>query len=97
MSVILNVTFVGASILSLAGLSPWAVLVVYIAISVKTQFSVHVKVKDNSQLIKDMLQVPPKLLRYFNGTTVSRFFLVFVFPCSVPLFAFDIFPVILLL
>ena len=54
MSVVLSFALVGVFILSLAGLSPWAALVVYVVISVKTQFSDHVKVKDASQLIKGM-------------------------------------------
>ena len=94
-SVILNVAFVGASVLSLAGLSPWASLAVCVVISVKTRFSDHVKVNDTSQLIEVMSKALQKLLNYFNGTTISRFFLIFVFPCSVPWLAFDAFPVIL--
>ena len=96
-SVILNIAFFGASIFSLAGLSPWAALAVCVVISVKTQFSDHVKVKDTSQLIKGMFEVLQKLLKYSNETTISRFVFVFVFPYSVPLFAFDVFPVIQLL
>ena len=65
--------------------------------SVKTKFSDHVKVKDASQLIKGMSKVLQTLLKYFDGITISRFLLVFVFPCWVPLFAFDVFPVMLLL
>ena len=38
-SVILNVSFVGAFISGLAGLSCWAALAVCVVISVKTQFS----------------------------------------------------------
>ena len=89
--------FVGASILSLAGLSPSAAAAVYVVILVKTQFPDHVKVKDTSQLIKGMSKVLQKSLKYFNGATISRFVLVFVFPRSVLLFAFDVFPVIILL
>ena len=74
MSAILNVSFAGASIFSLVGLSPWAVLALYVVISVKTQFSGQVKVKDTSQLIKGMPRLLQKLLKYFNGTTVSKFF-----------------------
>ena len=79
MSVILNVAFIGASILSLAGLSPWADAAVYVIILVKTQFSDHVKVKDVSQLIKGISKLLQKLLKYFNWTTISRFLLVFYF------------------
>ena len=46
MSVIWNVAFVGAFIAGLAGLSPWAALAVCVVISVKTQFSDQVKVRD---------------------------------------------------
>ena len=73
MSVILNVAFVETSILSLAGLSPWGATAVYVVILVKTQFSDHVKVNDTSQLTKDMSRLLQKLLKYFNGTTISRF------------------------
>ena len=44
----LNVAFVGASILSLAGLSPLAAAAVCAVILVKTQFQDQVKVKDTS-------------------------------------------------
>ena len=83
MSVISNVPFIGVSILSLAGLSPRAILAVYVVISVKTQFSDHVTVKNTLQLIKVMSKVLQKVLKYFNGTTISRLFLMFVFPHSV--------------
>ena len=70
-------------------------------ILVKTQFSGQVKIKDASQLIKGMSQVFQKLLECFNGTTISRFFLIFVFPCSIfkpfSRFAFEVLPVILVL
>ena len=76
----LNVAFVGASILSLAGLSPLAAAAVCAVILVKTQFQDQVKVKDTSQLINGMFRLLQKLLKCFNGTTVSRSFLIFVFP-----------------
>ena len=95
-SVILNIAFVRACIAGIAGLSSWGTLAVCAAISVKTQFSDQVKIKDTSKLIKGMSRLLQKLLKCFNGTTISRFFLDFVFPCSVPLFVFDVFPVILL-
>ena len=53
-SVILNMAFLGASILSLSGLSPSAAAAVYVVKLVKAHFSDHVKVKDTSQLIKGM-------------------------------------------
>ena len=87
-SVILNVAFIGASVLSLDSTGGSALgltlLVFCVVISVKTQFSVHVKIKDISQLIKGMSRLSQKLFKYFNGITILRFFLVFVFPCSVP-------------
>ena len=52
-------------------------------------------------IINGMFKVLQKLLKCFNGTTILRFFLVFVFSCLVfsptSRFAFDVFPVILLL
>ena len=105
MSVMLNVAFVGASILSLA-FTGWLVLgsaspVVCVAIAVKTQLSGQVKVKDTSELKKEISKIIQKLLKCFNGTVISRFCLVFVCPwlLSSPSswFASDIFPVILLL
>ena len=70
-------------------------------ILVKTQFSGQVKIKDASQFIKGMSQVFQKLLECFNGTKISRFFLIFVFPCSIftpfSRFAFEVLPVILVL
>ena len=97
MSVILNVAFVGARIAGLAGFPHSGGLASCVVISVKTQFPDHAKVKDTSKLIKGMSKVHQKLLKYFNGTTISRLFLVFMFSSSVPLFAFDVFPVVLLL
>ena len=49
----------------------------------QTQFSDQFKVKNTSQLIKGMSKRLQKLLKCFNGTTISSFFLVFVFSCSV--------------
>ena len=87
-SVILNVAFVGASILSFAFTGESALGSVFpnvcVVISVKTQFSEHVKVNHTSQLIKGMSKVLQKLLKYLNGETISNFFLVFISPCSVP-------------
>ena len=104
-SAILNVAFSEASILSLAftgGLTlGLAFLAAFVVISVKTQFSDKVKARDTWQFIKSMSKVLQKLLKCFNGTTISRLFLVFVFSCSVfspfSLFVFDVLSVILLL
>ena len=96
-SAILNIALVWARIAGPAGVPPLGALSSCVVISVKTQFLNHVKVKDTSQLIQDMSKGLQKLLKYFNGTTISRFFLVFVFPSWVPLFASDVFLVILLL
>ena len=73
-SVILNVAFVGAFLAGLAGLFSYASTAACVVILVKTQFSDQVKVKDTSQLIKGMSKVLQKLLKCFNGTTISRFF-----------------------
>ena len=45
MSAILSVNFVGASISGLAGLSPCAAIAACIIVSIKTQFSDHVKAR----------------------------------------------------
>ena len=50
MSAILNVVFVGAFIAGIAGLFPCAATAACVVISVKTQFSDELKVKDTSQL-----------------------------------------------
>ena len=78
MSVILNVAFAGASILSVASTEGSALelafLAVYFVISIKTEFSNHVKVRHTSQSINGTSKVLQKLLKYSNGTTISRFF-----------------------
>ena len=53
-----------------------------VIISGKTQFSDQVKARDTSQLTKGMSRPLQKLLKCFNGTTVSRFALIFVLFCS---------------
>ena len=77
-SVILNVAFAGASILSVASTEgstlELAFLAVYFVISIKTEFSDHAKVRHTSQAINGMSKVLQKLLKCFNGTTISRFF-----------------------
>ena len=100
-AVIWNVAFVEAIIAGIAGLSPWAALAAYVVISVKIQLSDQFKVKNTLQLIKGMSKFLQKLLKCFNGTTIFRFFLVFVFLCTVfssfSRFSFNVFPIILLL
>ena len=77
MSTILNVAFAGASIVSLAftggSVLELAFLASCVVISVKTYFSDQVKVRDTSQLIKDISKVLQELVKCFNGTTMSRF------------------------
>ena len=72
--VILNVAFVGASILSLASTGGstlgLAFLAACVAISVKTQFSDQIKAKDTSQLIKGMFKVFQQL---FNVSMEQQF------------------------
>ena len=86
-SVILNVAFFGAFILSHASTggsaSGSACLANCVVISVKAQFLDQVKVKDSLQLIKGMSKYLQKLLKYFNERTISRFLLAFMFPHSV--------------
>ena len=78
MSVILNVVFVGLLIAATAGFtSGFASLV---ALLVNTQFSVCVKIRFISQLINGMPSVLQKLLKYFNGTTISASFSVSLLP-----------------
>ena len=77
MPVILNVALIEAFI------DGFVVLSRCVLISVKTQFSDQVKIKGTSQLIKGMFKIFQKLLRCFNGTTISRIFVIFVFLCSV--------------
>ena len=99
MSVIGNVAPVGALIAGLDRLSHWDNLS-RPAISAPTLQLIKGMSKDTSQLIKGMSKVFQKLLKCLNGTTILRFFLVFVFPCSVfspsSWFAFDVFSIILL-
>ena len=74
MSVILNIVFLGASILSLAGLFPWAALAVCVVISVKTQFSDHFKVKDASQLTKGSIKFSKNCLNILMEQQFQDFF-----------------------
>ena len=103
LSVIWNVAFVEVSILSVGCKVGLAVelefFAVCVIISVKTPFSGYVKIRFITQLINTISNVLQKLLKCFNGTMISRFFLVFVFSCSVfsPFCwsAFDVITVIL--
>ena len=45
-----------------------------VALLVNKQFSDHVKIRFISQLINGMSSVLQKLLKCFNGTTISTFF-----------------------
>ena len=63
-SVILNVAFVGALIRMIRIMEQDPL----------QDFADHVKVKDTSQLIKGIYSVLRKLLKCFNGTTISAFF-----------------------
>ena len=74
MSVILNVAFAGALIAYLSGLFPCAATTACVIMSVKTQFSDQIKVRDTSHLINGMFNALQKLLECFNGTIISRFF-----------------------
>ena len=69
-----NVAFVGAFIASISGTFPSAGTTSYVIISVKTQVLDQGKVKDTSQLINGISDVLQKLVRCFNDTTNSTFF-----------------------
>ena len=85
MSVILNVAFVGLLIAATARFtSGFASLV---ALLVNTQFSVYVKMRFISQFINGMPSVLQKLLKYFNGTTISASFSVSL-PSNFPVMLF---------
>ena len=73
MSVILDAAFLGVSTATTAGsVSGSASLITQLVI---TQFSDQVKVRFISQLINGISSVIKKLLKCFNGTTISTFFL----------------------
>ena len=78
-SVILNVAFVGTFIAGLAELSTCAGTAACVFISVKTQFSDHVKIRFISQLINVMSKVLQKNFKCFNGTTISTLFFYYHF------------------
>ena len=70
MSFILKVAYVGLLIPATAGSASGSVSLV--ALVVITQFSDQVKVKDTLQLINRIFSdLKEKLLRLFNGTTIS--------------------------
>ena len=46
----------------------------FVVIPVTKQFSDQAKTKDTLQLTNDMSKVLQKLLKYFNGTTIAKFF-----------------------
>ena len=70
MSFILKVVYVGLLIPATAGSASGSVSLV--ALVVITQFSDQVKVKDTLQLINRIFSdLKEKLLRFFNGTTIS--------------------------
>ena len=73
-SLILNVAFVGLLTAATAGsVSRSASLV---ALLVITQFSDQLKIRFISQLINGISSVLQKLLKYFDGTTISTSFSV---------------------
>ena len=74
MSATLNVAFVGLSIAASAGFASGSASLV--ALRANTQFLDHVKLRFISQLINDMSSVLEKLLKCFNGTTISTAFSV---------------------
>ena len=61
--------------LVLASLAAWLV---------NRYFSDHVKVKDTSQLISGMSNILQKMLKYFNGTTISTFSFSALLPSNFP-------------
>ena len=73
-SFILNVVSVGLLISATAGLASGSVSLV--ALLVITQLSDQVKIRFILQLINGISSVLQKLLKYFNGQTISTFFSV---------------------
>ena len=81
-SSILNVSFVGLLISATAvSVSGSASLVELLVI---TKFSDQVRLKDTSQLINGMSSVLQKLLKYFNGTTISTSSFSTLLPSNFP-------------
>ena len=74
-SAILSVAFVGSSIAATEGSASGSSSLV--ALLVNTQLSDHVKIRFTSQLINGVSSVLQKLLKCFNGTTISTSFSVF--------------------
>ena len=76
MSFILNVPLAGLLTAATAGItSGFASLVV---LFVNTLYSDHDKIRFISQLINGMSIVLQKLLKYFNGTTISKSFVLLI-------------------
>ena len=71
MSVILNVVFVRLLTAATGGFAPGSASLV--ALLVITHFSDQVKTRFISQLINGISSVLQKLIKYFNGTTISTF------------------------
>ena len=80
-SVILNVAFFGLLNAATAGSASGSASLG--TLLVNTQFSGHVKIKFISLLINGMSSNLQKLLKYFNGTTISASFSV-LFPSNFP-------------
>ena len=77
-SVILKTAFIGLLVPATAGSASLVILLV------NTQFSDQVRVKDTSQLINGMSSVLQKLLKYFNGTTISTSSFSTLLPSNFP-------------
>ena len=63
----------------LGELSLFMPVVTLFSILLITQFSDQVKFKDTLQLINGIFKVLQKLLKYFNGTAISTFFVPILF------------------
>ena len=71
MCVVLDVAFVGFSTATTSRSAPG--LASEVVLLVITQFSVHYKIRFISQLVNGISNVLQKLLKCFNGTTISTF------------------------
>ena len=81
--VILNVASVGLSTSATAGLPPREGTASLVALPVNTKFLDQAKIKDTSKLINGISNVLQKLLKYFNGKTISISFVLLV-PLNFP-------------
>ena len=81
MSVILNVAFVGSSTAAIAEFTSG--FASFVALLVNIQFSVYVKIRFISQFINGISSVLQKLLKNFNGTTISASFVLSI-PTNFP-------------